>query len=80
MKNPELKIIKHIILLQVDDCVRLVNIFNKIVFNYFEPNEYPLYCECSWTYRNPRDANNWVGYAPIDYLIKNESNIKSKLF
>ena len=47
LKNPEFQIIKNIILLQVDDCVRLVNISNKIVFNYFEPNEYPLHCECS---------------------------------
>ena len=58
-------------LLQVDDCVRLVNISNKIVFNFSKQNEYPLHCDCSWEHRGPCDANNWVEYAPDDYLIKN---------
>ena len=58
-------------LLQVDDCVRLVNIWNKIVFNFSKQNEYRLHCDCSWVNRGPCDANNWVEYAPDDYLIKN---------
>ena len=57
-------------LLQVDDCVRLVNISNKIVFNFSEQNK-PEHCDCSWENRGPCDANNWVKYAPDDYLIKN---------
>ena len=54
----------------------MVNISNKIVFNYSEPNENPLHCDCSWTYRCPWYANNWVRYYPGDYLIKNEYLIK----
>ena len=54
---------------------RLLNKSNKIVFNFSEPKEYPQYCDCSWTYRGPCDANNLVRYAPDDYLIKNVSKI-----
>ena len=41
--NPSLQIIKNFILLQVHDCIRLENISNKIIFNFSEPNEYPLH-------------------------------------
>ena len=45
-KNPSLQIIKKFILLQVHECIRLVYISNKIIFNFPEPNEYPLYYYC----------------------------------
>ena len=54
---------------EVDDCVRLVNISNKIVFR-FSPNNTDEQCDCTWKIRGPCDANNWEAYAPDDYLIK----------
>ena len=75
-KNPELQIIRNFTLLQLNDCVRLVNISNKIVFNFSEPNEYSLCCDCSWIYKGLCDDSNWVRYAPDYYLIKNEYVIK----
>ena len=58
-------------LLQVDDCVRLVNISNKIVFNFSDQNIYPDHCDCDWIRKGPCDANNWAHYCPDSYLIKN---------
>ena len=54
---------------EVDDCVRLVNISNKIVFS-FTPQNTAEHCDCSWQKRGPCDANNWAAYAPDDFLIK----------
>ena len=54
---------------EVDDCVRLVNISNKIVFS-FTPQNTDEHCDCSWQKRGPCDANNWAAYAPDDFLIK----------
>ena len=56
-------------LTEVDDCVRLVNISNHIVFN-FSPQNREEHCDCSWEKKGPCDANNWQAYAPDDYLIK----------
>ena len=57
-------------LTEVDDCVRLVNISNHIVFNFSEQNR-DEHCDCTWNSRGPCDANNWWPYyAPDDYLIK----------
>ena len=53
-----------------------MNISNKIIFNFSEPNEYPLHCDCSWIHRGPCNAYNWVRYVPDDYLFKNEYLIK----
>ena len=57
-------------LTEVDDCVRLINISNKIVFNFSLQNQ-PEHCDCNWQRKGPCDANNWWGYyASDDFLIK----------
>ena len=79
LKNPKFQIIKNFILLQVDDCVRLVKISNKIVFNFSGLNDYPLHYKFSWIYRGACDSNNLVRYSPDYYLIKNEYLIKYQM-
>ena len=57
-------------LTEVDDCVRLINISNKIVFNFSQQN-HREHCDCNWQNKGPCDANNWWAYyAPDDFLIK----------
>ena len=57
-------------LTEVDDCVRLINISNQIVFNFSQQNIREN-CDCTWISKGPCDANNWWNYyAPDDFLIK----------
>ena len=57
-------------LTEVDDCVRLINISNKIVFNFSQQNQRE-HCDCNWEKKGPCDANNWWAYyASDDFLIK----------
>ena len=59
-------------MLKVDDCVRLVNISNKIssqiVVNFSDQN---TFCDTSFSTHGPCQDNNWTLYADKDgYLIK----------
>ena len=54
-------------LIEVDDCVRFVNISNHIVFSFLENN---TICDTGFTIKGPCDAGHWESYVPDDFLVK----------
>ena len=54
-------------LIEVDDCVRFVNISNQIVFSFSENN---TECDPDFKIKGPCDAGHWDRYAPDDFLVK----------